>query len=150
MAEMRDFLLHAKLKQASQTSALLSGFALVAMVELDLPTGQTDIDKYDDDPGIIAFAIITTLLISVHLFALMVSTCILPYLDERIERRRLHKEAQRATRDQITRPRPRLPSIVDQDLNEATRAAEAAPHNMMAWNHWSPMVAWISPTLRGA
>eukprot|EP00730_Choanoeca_flexa_P003897 TRINITY_DN11536_c0_g1_i1.p2 TRINITY_DN11536_c0_g1~~TRINITY_DN11536_c0_g1_i1.p2 ORF type:complete len:239 (+),score=47.02 TRINITY_DN11536_c0_g1_i1:3852-4568(+) len=70
-----------KLQQASRTSALLSGFALVAMVELDLPEGRSDIAQYDDDPVIVAFAIVTALLISVHLFALMVSTCILPYLD---------------------------------------------------------------------
>eukprot|EP00045_Choanoeca_perplexa_P015090 m.182495 g.182495 ORF g.182495 m.182495 type:complete len:176 (+) comp16887_c0_seq2:2800-3327(+) len=70
-----------KLQQASRTSALLSGFALVAMVELDLPVGRDNVEEYDDDPAIIAFALVTTLLISVHLFALMVSTCILPYLD---------------------------------------------------------------------
>jgi hypothetical protein len=76
-----QLLRHLKLQQASRTSALLSGFALVAMVELQLPTGRTNEAEYDDDPAVIVFAVVTMLLIIVHLFALMVSTCILPYLD---------------------------------------------------------------------
>lgn len=39
------------------------------MVELDLPEGRERVAEYDNDPAIIAFALVTALLISVHLFA---------------------------------------------------------------------------------
>lgn len=60
--------------------ALLSGFAIVAMVELQLP----DPDAVDHRV-IIAFGLVTVLLISVHLFALMVATLVLPFLDVAVE-----------------------------------------------------------------
>lgn len=64
-----------KLESASETSAIISGFAIVALVEFS-------IDSYPDIPsrdGIFtAYTIVSCILVSVHLLALLMSICILP------------------------------------------------------------------------
>ncbi|CAF1592058.1 unnamed protein product, partial [Didymodactylos carnosus] len=66
-----------KLESVNETSALLSGFAIVAIVELSL-------DAYtSQNPGeglLICYAIVSCLLVGIHLLALLMSMCILPEL----------------------------------------------------------------------
>eukprot|EP01134_Creolimax_fragrantissima_P000243 CFRG0243T1 len=63
-----------RLKHASSASALLSGFAMIAFVEINF---EPDTPQW----LMITFGIVTATLISVHLWALLVSTCLLPNLD---------------------------------------------------------------------
>eukprot|EP01147_Barroeca_monosierra_P001580 gene1580-4727_t len=78
-------LLANKLKQTRGSSAILSGFAMIAMVELDLPEGREDEGEFDNHTSIFIFSATTVTLISLHLFALMVATSVLPYLKSAIE-----------------------------------------------------------------
>eukprot|EP00800_Vazella_pourtalesii_P003086 TRINITY_DN1308_c0_g1_i1.p1 TRINITY_DN1308_c0_g1~~TRINITY_DN1308_c0_g1_i1.p1 ORF type:complete len:288 (-),score=44.10 TRINITY_DN1308_c0_g1_i1:36-899(-) len=69
-----------KLKTTSKISALLAGFAMVALIELS-------IQEYKEDRGVSSvyaltlYGIVTSVLIFLHIYSLMISTCILPDLD---------------------------------------------------------------------
>uniref|UniRef100_A0A0K0E4D0 Calcium release-activated calcium channel protein 1 n=1 Tax=Strongyloides stercoralis TaxID=6248 RepID=A0A0K0E4D0_STRER len=63
-----------QIKASSRVSALLTGFAMVALIEFQFePTTPHFL--------LILLSIVTILVISVHLLALMISTCLLPYIE---------------------------------------------------------------------
>ncbi|KAM7538387.1 hypothetical protein Aperf_G00000068613 [Anoplocephala perfoliata] len=71
----------AKLKSSSRASALLSGFAMVAMIELTI---EQDEENPIPEALLITFSGFASLLIVVHITALLISTCILPQLESYI------------------------------------------------------------------
>lgn len=62
-----------RLKQTVTTSAVLAGFAMVALVELNFEDGLPE-------AVLIVYAITTAMLVCINIFSLLVSVCLLPTL----------------------------------------------------------------------
>lgn len=89
-----------KLKASARTSALLAGFGMVALVEISFNDyddeatvlNETNYNHFTGSSSshnvtvlpeflIILFSLCTTLLVSVNILALMISTCLLPFIE---------------------------------------------------------------------
>lgn len=84
-----------RLKSVSITSALLAGFALTAYLDLDVPrnefSGQAFANR--NHAVVILYGAVTSLVIAIHMLALMIATCILPWIESiKQELQELHKE----------------------------------------------------------
>ncbi|CAF3325970.1 unnamed protein product, partial [Rotaria sp. Silwood2] len=64
-----------KLETVSGTSTVLSGFAIVALVKLSIDSYSYIFSR---DGVLTVYVIVSYLLVSVHLLALLMSVCILP------------------------------------------------------------------------
>jgi len=63
-----------RLKYAQQSSALLAGFSISVLVQMNLTSGISD--------GMwILFGLMTSTVVAVHLFAVLVSICLLPHIE---------------------------------------------------------------------
>ncbi|XP_069958496.1 calcium release-activated calcium channel protein 1-like [Cherax quadricarinatus] len=122
----------AKLKASNHTSGLISGFAMVAMVELQVDYGckgggDNETECSHVPQGLlIAVSVCTTLLVAVHLLALMISTCVLPHL-EAVEKNTAHVDSMTS-------------------LNSTTTNTSDSPHLSM---RWYIEAAWIFSTVLG-
>ena len=89
-------LARAKLKTSTKNAALLAGFAMIPLVEMEVSSffyflkvfSHSESPQISDChqnpvplPLLITFGVVTTLLVAVHLSALMIASCILPHID---------------------------------------------------------------------
>ena len=160
-----------KLKAVTRTSALLSGFAMVAMVELGLDySSLTDYsNEYSIRPKIfkqlitnstlnstkieqttivqhivndkfvipqsilILYALVTCLLVGVHMLALMISTCILPQI-EALSFENIDFEHHYLQRQDLTLMSQNLTSDTNQVLDDHESTGVNIDHSMSTFN----------------
>lgn len=144
------------LRPLSHNQSVLSGFAIVAMVELQLPEGRNDdVGRYDNDPVIVLFAVTSVLLVVVHLFALMVSTCVLPYLDQAVEDAALELDRQlgdmahdgTAFPERMDHPGP-LQGNAKAERSDRTLATSATPAGALSFGSHSQLAEAKAPNAR--